>query len=564
MIIRELYSEDDTLFKPIKFYPGFNVILGEKSEKGSLKRNGVGKTIAVEFLNFMLLNDLEKSRLSKIPKYIYRSCSVIYLDIEIYNKPLTIKRELENPTEIVIIDNGFHHSLNIVEARKYILSKFKFKTPNLHCTFRSLIQPLCRDERCEFKSIPNYSDTNIKVPIDYKCHVFYLGLNNDSLCSAMLIKEGINDEVALKTKVKQQVEMLSGKSVIESRAELNRLNKEKYELDKLVKSQSYSIFDKIDENFNDTNLELKKIRTDISSLKIKIKQAQSLVISEDVDIDTVKVIYSKISHSLSNVIVRSIGEAIEFKRKIESYTNNIVYRKVSDIKSAIDSLEERRDFLLVERDKYKSKDCEFEYDINEAIGNLAILERLISDLERNLNRIDTLDSIIKRKKIELNEEKLSIELQLQKNSGLIKSFEEKILDIHQSLFDDYSASFRISVNNRKEIISFDLRIKEDGGHSNERAKVFIYDFSLLMHDQQYSNHLGFLIHDNIFDNDDDTLKKSLNYIERTLRGVMDKQYILTLNSDKLDNIDLDFDINLYTRAVFTKSNNFLGTTYDEV
>jgi uncharacterized protein YydD (DUF2326 family) len=195
---------------------------------------------------------------------------------------------------------------------------------------------------------------------------------------------------------------------------------------------------------------------------------------------------------------------------------------------------------------------------------LAILEKLISDLDRNLNRIDSLDKIIKRKKLELGEDKLSIELQIQDRSNLIKSFEKNVLSVHESLFDDYSASFGVSVNNRKEIISFDLRIKEDGGHSNERAKVFIYDFSLLMHDQQYSNHLGFLIHDNIFDNDDDTLKKALNYIEKTLRGVEDKQYILTLNSDKLDNLDLDFDIELYRRATFTKSKNFLGTTYDEV
>jgi uncharacterized protein YydD (DUF2326 family) len=193
MIIRELYSEDDTLFKPIEFQPGFNIILGEKSEKGSLKRNGVGKTIAIEFLYFMLLNDLDKSRLSKIPKEIYKSCSVIYLNIEISNIPLTIKRDLENPTDIIIIDNGIHHSLNIVDARKYILSKFKFKTPNLNCTFRNLIQPLCRDERCEFKSIPNYSDTNIKVPVDYKCHMFFLGLDNHALCSAMDIKEVINN-----------------------------------------------------------------------------------------------------------------------------------------------------------------------------------------------------------------------------------------------------------------------------------------------------------------------------------------------------------------------------------
>ena len=89
------------------------------------------------------------------------------------------------------------------------------------------MHPLSRDERCEFKSIPNYSDTNIKVPVDYKNHMFYLGLDNESLHSAMLINESINSDKLLKRKVQQQVETLSGESISESRVELNKLNKEK-------------------------------------------------------------------------------------------------------------------------------------------------------------------------------------------------------------------------------------------------------------------------------------------------------------------------------------------------
>ncbi len=564
MIIRKLYSENDTLFKPIKFHTGFNVILGDKSEEGSLKRNGVGKTISIEFLNFMLLNDLDKSRLNKIPKEIYKKSSVILLDIEISDMLLTIKRDLKNPTDIVIIDDGFNHELNIVDARKYLLSKFKFKTQNLYCTFRNLVQPLCRDERCEFKSIPDYSDTKNNVPVDYKSHMFYLGLDNASLYSAMHLKEVINTEKKVKTKIQQQVELLSGKSIKESRVELNLLNKEKSELDELIKSQNYSVFDKLDDKFQDINLELKEIRTKTSLCRVKIKQAQSLIVSKSVDVETVRAIYSKIRKSLATEITRHIDEVIDFKKKIESYTTNIVLRKVSDIQSEIESLEERRDFLLIERDKYKSEDCDVEYDINEAIGNLAILDKLITDIERHLNRVDELDKLIKRKKIELDEDKLNIELQLQEQVNLIKSFEKKALTIHESLFDDYSASFGISVNARKEVISFDMRIKEDGGHSNERAKVFIYDFSLLLHEEMHSNHLGFLIHDNIFDNDNDTLQKALNYIESTLLGVKNKQYILTLNSDKLDNLELNFDIKTYRRAKFTKTDKFLGDTYEEL
>jgi len=562
MIIHELYCFEDALFEPIKFEVGFNLIIGDKSED-SLKRNGVGKTISIEFLNFMLLNDLDKSRLNKIPEEIYKNCSTIFLDIEISNDFFTIQRDLTFPNDIIIINKGINHTLSLVDARLFLLSKLQFKTPNLYCSFRNLMHPLSRDERCEFKSIPNYSDTNVKVPVDYKNHMFYLGLDNESLHSAMLIKESVNSDTLLKRKVRQQVETLSGKSIKESRVELNKLNKEKNELNSLIKNQDYSVFDKMDEKFQDINVELRLIRSEISSKKLKIKQAKSMFSNQNVDVDAVNAIYSKIRASLASEISRSLNEVIEFKKTIESYTNNIVSSQIANIKSEVKSHEERKAYLLLERDKYNSKDFDIEYDLNEAIGREAILNKLITELESYLNRIDELNRAISLQNIKLAKEKLDIELQLVEHSDVIKSFEAKVLTIHDSIFDDYSASFEISVNNRKEIVSFDMRIKEDGGHSNERAKVFIYDFSLLLHDNLYSNHLGFLIHDNIFDNDNDTLQKSLNFIEKELRGSEDKQYILTLNSDKLVNLPLNFNIIDYERAKFTKSNKFLTTTYKE-
>ncbi|EEA7273912.1 DUF2326 domain-containing protein, partial [Salmonella enterica subsp. enterica] len=46
----------------------------------------------------------------------------------------------------------------------------------------------------------------------------------------------------------------------------------------------------------------------------------------------------------------------------------------------------------------------------------------------------------------------------------------------------------------------------------------------------------------------------------------DAQYILTLNSDKISEIDkrdLKLDINFYKRASLTKTNRFLGRRYQE-
>ena len=56
----------------------------------------------------------------------------------------------------------------------------------------------------------------------------------------------------------------------------------------------------------------------------------------------------------------------------------------------------------------------------------------------------------------------------------------------------------------------------------------------LLNKKTSSKHPKFLIHDNIFDVDVDTLLESLNFLY-SLDNPESFQYILTLNSDKLDN-----------------------------
>ena len=82
MKINKLYCGDSEFFDDIEFHEGFNIILGERSDV-SKKRNGVGKTIAIEFINFTLLKDFDKSRLSKLPKVIIKDSPLIMLDITI-------------------------------------------------------------------------------------------------------------------------------------------------------------------------------------------------------------------------------------------------------------------------------------------------------------------------------------------------------------------------------------------------------------------------------------------------------------------------------------------------
>lgn len=73
--IRKLYSEP-RVFDPITFVDGINLILGETT-KDNVKTNGVGKSMAVEFINYGLLKRYEESRVSLIPDEAFPHSTLI-------------------------------------------------------------------------------------------------------------------------------------------------------------------------------------------------------------------------------------------------------------------------------------------------------------------------------------------------------------------------------------------------------------------------------------------------------------------------------------------------------
>lgn len=188
----------------------------------------------------------------------------------------------------------------------------------------------------------------------------------------------------------------------------------------------------------------------------------------------------------------------------------------------------------------------------------------LSQLRSFVDRYDQLEAEKQRIKSEKEVSLLKLQSQIHSQKNVIDDFQKTILSIHEYVQGNKLASFQIKNTNKKQVIEIIMRIDSDGSHSVEREKVFIYDIALLLNQHTQKKHPGFLIHDNIFDVDQDTLIKSIKFLEdRALFG--STQYILTINSDRLElegNNSLN-DITPYVRARFTKQNRFLKTKYQE-
>jgi uncharacterized protein YydD (DUF2326 family) len=569
MKINKLYTQPET-FPPVHFFSGINLIIGEPNPTSN-KTNGVGKTLLIEFINFCLLKEYKYSRVSKIPSSSYPSETTICLDIEINNIDYTIKRNIKNHNEPKINYLGCEKSFdNLQDASDFLTIKLFSNNPTGETpSFRSMMGPLIRDEGSEFKSIVDCYDTNIKAPTNLTPHLYFFGLKINNYKEVKKIISEIDKSTKIKAKLKNDIELLSGVSVSKAKAELNEINSQvetiNAEMESLNNNASYEL---IKDEVTNIEISIESLRNRKYILKSELKKINLLSGDNYINDSEVVDIYNKFKNGLGTALSKELSEVISFKKSIDNFQSKILNERKSVISNEIVGIDETlKSATSMYAEKMKTLD---------ASGSLINLKQLILTHQSKIEEQSMLSAMLKKYKEEEDEIKhkkseksaliVDIDLDIGNNKATIDDFQETILIMHEYIFGNKKGYFEISTNEKKSILDFTLRIDDDGSHSNEREKVFFYDISLLLTEKTFKNHPGLLIHDNIFDVDNDTLIRSLNFLAEKSSCLKDCQYILTLNSDKLSKLDkkkLKLDINEFKRVSLTKKNRFLGRVYQQ-
>jgi uncharacterized protein YydD (DUF2326 family) len=573
--LKKLYTFPEVI-KPIKFKKGLNFILGEK-DISSNKTNGVGKSMSIEFINFCLLRNPVGSRVLKIPKTVLNPETQICLDLVINNTELTIIRTTKDPDrpEIVINDNKVpFDSLN--NALHYLNDLYYTNKSNINLnpSFRELINPSIRDERSEFKDIVSYFDTKSRVPADYIPTLYMLDFDIAAYRLAKSTIKEIDKLTGIISDLKKSLTRNNIRSLTDVRAVVNSLDGELQKLEnELEELKTYKSFETIEDELVNINLAINKLRSQQSYLKFSIKKIRSLPEIEKIDESDVLFVYDQFKEGLGSQLKKSFEQVNHFKEKIENFQNHIVNEKLKTllaqhkkVNKKIKTLDDERSRVLQVYDKQGVfKNLKQSLSIyHQRSEESSVIRTQLKSYDSNNKEKNTLKS---------NKSNLvtRIDKSIVSNEKKISSFNNTISDIHDYIMGNRGCAFDIVTVNRdtyKDIVKFNMSIDYGGSHSVERAKVFIYDMALLLNENTKIKHPDFLVHDNIFDVDQDTLLRSLNFLY-SIENQEPFQYILTLNSDKLEDEEskefLDFDIHDYARAIFTKSNRFItGNKYSEL
>ncbi len=570
--IKKLYTEPE-IIDPVVFEDGLNLILGEKDDSSN-KTNGVGKSLCIEFINFALLKKASDSRVKKIPKTIFSPQTNICLDIIMGNEPITIKRSLQNaerPT-FYLKERSIEFQ-KLEDAISYLGKKLFDNNDRNSPSFRSIMGPLMRDERSEFKSLVACYDTSKRIPDDYAPHLYLLGIDIEIYATIKLVINEIDELSKHIKKIKDDVELLREKDIDDSRSDMNELESEVKEISRSIDAlENISGYEFVKDDIIHLEKTLDDLRREKSILRSKYLRSKPIIDARKIDSSEIRDFYEQMRKGLGDQIKRELDEVYQFKKKIDDFQNQLIYQRRDEIRKNIETIDSQIDVL---DKKYKEK-----LSVLDQQGDLKNLKQTYSAYQSKLDEASQLKTFIakydelelqkQRAKSKKEQELLNLQSAIQESSEILASFEQTILDTHKYIQGNRKASFEVKPTSKKQVVEITMRIDDDGSHSVEREKVFIYDICLLLNDKTFASHPGFLIHDNIFDVDQDTLTKSLDYLVNKARFGRDKQYILTLNADRLENTIVDsklLDLLKPTiRATYTKAEGrrFIKTKYQEI
>ena len=575
--LNRLYSESN-IFEEISFHDGVNIILGEKYDDSSVKgrkTNGVGKSMSIEFLDFGFLNDYEKSRIAKIPKEVFPLEENVILDLDIGDEAITIKRNRKQADQPVIIREGRTVSFDkLQDAREYLTGLIFPKLNGKKVpSFRNLFSILMRDERSEFTDIIKCHDLTKKIPDDLSAHLFLLGFSLEAYKNTLeTIKEieAVNTVIA---KDKKELTQEGKKKISDVKAELNALEDELQKLEDAIESfKTNETFDSMEADLIELEDLLDQLRKRQKALRYDYEKIRKMPKPEQIDDREIELVYNQFKSELGNAVVKSLNEVVGFKNKIEEFQRTLVNQKAKELESQLKSIAEQ---IRVLDDEYseKLKDIDKKGVLKNLKVSLKIYEAKKDSISHTKFLFDQYEKNEKKKRmlnLQKTQQLMEIDSEIEQNKEIMDDFIDTILEIHESIMGNKECSFSLQTVDKarkKTPVELTLRIYDDGSHSVDRTKVFIYDMALLFNQYTRDRHPLFLVHDNIFDVDQDTLVQCLNYIYKQEEQYQDFQYILTLNRDKIENEEqrklIQMDIDEHQVAVFTKEKKFLGRNYQE-
>jgi uncharacterized protein YydD (DUF2326 family) len=195
---------------------------------------------------------------------------------------------------------------------------------------------------------------------------------------------------------------------------------------------------------------------------------------------------------------------------------------------------------------------EAQQDCNEIAARI---ERLKERL-RNYELLDDMDSTLRKMEIEAND---AMRLGLKENADSVKLVSQMYSSLCSEVYADRDGSLLLEPNDAG-VLKVTPKINGDASKGIAEVSIFLFDVACVAVGVKNGTIPGILVHDSqLFDSMDDRQLTSCLNIGARLAQEYDFQYIVTLNTDRLEAAEkIGFDRSNYSIPVSLTDNGEMG------
>jgi uncharacterized protein YydD (DUF2326 family) len=541
-------------FRSVRFQPGFNVVLADKTDKSSRKdsRNGAGKSLLVEIIHFCLGGSAGTS----LKKKELRDWQFT-LDLQLGGRELSVTRGLDHPNKIKVAGDvsfvpsdlllplsGGSLQMKSTEwsrslgAMMFGLSAEERSQP-FTPRFRSLFPFFARSGREAFAS-PFRHYRHTKTGEEQICNSFLLGLGWEYARQWQLLREKGKLLNVYRQASEAGVAQLVPGSLGELEAERVRLEQAAQRTEENLRAfKIHPEYDRIEEQASALTYQIHEFANqNVTDGRLLEHYHRSMagetgVIDTEEANKTIEDAYREAGVVLPGLVKKRLVDVKQFhyalvqgRREFLSSEAKRLELQIAERKQQVADLDAKRASLM---------------QVLETHGALAEYNHLQDLRQDSLERLaETRHRIQQLKELEEGRSQLKIELETLAQTTRRDLDDRSIAKEHAiSLFNAnsealYDAPGNLIIEVGKNGYHFEVEIQRTGATGIENMKVFCYDLTLTQLWMSQPCRPGLLVHDSpMFDGVDERQRVAAWIRAKAESERLGFQYICMMNTDDI-------------------------------
>ena len=534
MFLHEVGAPDPR-FKTLAFHEGMNLLLADKTEESTTgdSRNGAGKSSFVRILRYLMGGSLDSSNPLKAPALAGHMFQAL---LNLNGTPQRVERPV-TPTNRVRVDS---RSVSLDEWRAEVSSAFGIPGGVARPTVGELVGQLVRTYfQDATRTTPNDSDLACGIRIGY-----FLGFSPEVLGKAVEVAALEKHRADLNRVVKAGAIPALSLSEAELRAELaqarDRRRRLEADLTAFRVDEQYAEHqreaDRLSGILRDLNDQALALRQRERELQEATNEEQSPTVSvADVN-KQLRVLYDEVGVVLPDMVARRFDEVSDFHASV--VRNRQMFLR-NELQSAVEQLRQVEATIgQVGADRAAVMDL-----LNQSMAletfrsaqrDVTELDVTITDLEHRLNQVQALTQDGLRLKAMAVEAEDALRTEREEQAVTLDEAMALFHELGEEIYSDREASLLIRPTD-KGLLQIVPKIDGDASTGIAEVKTFLLDMVCLVEAIKTGRAPRVLVHDSLlFDSMDDRQMSSCLNIGARFAEQHGFQYIVTLNSDRLE------------------------------